>query len=266
MDRVNVKREVHSVNDLIPQFAGDGTVYQKEGVSFVDSRRVAEVFGKEHHNVLKAIDTMLGQGAPAVSFNFSLYNSELSSNKGKQYRFCEMDRKGFMLLAMGFTGAEAMQWKLKLIDAFDYLERRARDAAARPPVKGDALVSMAIAIRDHELEAIRLNEEQERLKVKCAILESEQARQADEQRAITARQTALELSCHEFTVMGYSNYRDIRLDTGTAKKLGKRATTLANQLGLSIGKVRDPRYGIVNSYPEEVLEQAFAEMIKELSL
>jgi phage antirepressor YoqD-like protein len=55
-----------------------------------------------------------------------------------------MDRKGFMLLAMGFTGAEALQWKVKLIDAFDYLEARVRELESQPQFTipktlGDAL-------------------------------------------------------------------------------------------------------------------------------
>jgi hypothetical protein len=35
---------------------------------------------------------------------------------------------------------------------------------------------------------------------------------------------------------------------------------------LTIRKVRDPRFGLVNSYPEEALEQAFGEIIKAASL
>jgi Rha family phage regulatory protein len=89
------------VNDLVPQFIKDGTVYQKEGAPFVDSRRVAEVFGKRHADVLRAIDDLISQGAPERNFAFSFYNSDLSSNPGQKYRMCEMDRKGFMLLAMG---------------------------------------------------------------------------------------------------------------------------------------------------------------------
>ncbi|MBR1750871.1 MAG: phage antirepressor KilAC domain-containing protein [Ruminococcus sp.] len=34
-----------------------------------------------------------------------------------------MTRDGFTLLAMGFTGKEAMQWKLKYIEAFNNLEK-----------------------------------------------------------------------------------------------------------------------------------------------
>jgi Phage regulatory protein Rha (Phage_pRha) len=35
-----------------------------------------------------------------------------------------MTRDGFAILAMGFTGAKAMQWKLKFLDAFNAMEQR----------------------------------------------------------------------------------------------------------------------------------------------
>ena len=33
-----------------------------------------------------------------------------------------MDRDGFSLLVMGFTGKKALEWKLKYIDAFNQME------------------------------------------------------------------------------------------------------------------------------------------------
>lgn len=37
-----------------------------------------------------------------------------------------MTRDGFSLLAMGFTGAKALQWKLKYIEAFNKMEDKLR--------------------------------------------------------------------------------------------------------------------------------------------
>ncbi len=36
----------------------------------------------------------------------------------------EMDRKGFMLLVMGFTGKKALKFKLAFLDAFDLMEKK----------------------------------------------------------------------------------------------------------------------------------------------
>ena len=44
-------------------------------------------------------------------------------NRGKEYPMYEMDRDGFSLLAMGFTGEKALKWKLDYIKAFNAMER-----------------------------------------------------------------------------------------------------------------------------------------------
>lgn len=38
-----------------------------------------------------------------------------------------MNRDGFSLLAMGFTGKKALEWKLKYINAFNEMERQLRE-------------------------------------------------------------------------------------------------------------------------------------------
>lgn len=39
-----------------------------------------------------------------------------------------MNRDGFSLLVMGFTGAKALEWKLKYIEAFNAMERELKEA------------------------------------------------------------------------------------------------------------------------------------------
>jgi hypothetical protein len=41
-----------------------------------------------------------------------------------------LNRDGFTLLAMGFTGAEALEWKLKYIEAFNAMEEKLRNTTA----------------------------------------------------------------------------------------------------------------------------------------
>ncbi|WP_267878770.1 Rha family transcriptional regulator [Oleidesulfovibrio alaskensis] len=41
---------------------------------------------------------------------------------GQEYRMFLMDRDGFSLLVMGFTGNKALAWKLKYIEAFNRME------------------------------------------------------------------------------------------------------------------------------------------------
>lgn len=81
------------------------------------SLKVAEVFEKEHKNVLKSIENLVADNSAANFFQLTTYK-----NRGKEYPMYEMDRNGFSLLVMGFTGEKALQWKIKYIEAFNQME------------------------------------------------------------------------------------------------------------------------------------------------
>jgi len=84
---------------------------------------VAAVFGKRHKDVLKAISNLLadleGEGVSRRSFAPRDYTDE----RGKNHQMYEMDRDGYSLLAMGFTGRKALRFKTQYIDAFNKMER-----------------------------------------------------------------------------------------------------------------------------------------------
>ena len=63
------------------------------------SLKVAEHFEKEHRHVLDAIRNLTAENSAANFFKETTYKS-----RGKEYPMYEMDRDGFSLLAMGFTG------------------------------------------------------------------------------------------------------------------------------------------------------------------
>ena len=74
----------------------------------------------EKRNVLRDIKEFI------VDESFGLLNFEESSyinSQNKEQPEYLMTRDGFTLLAMGFTGAKAMQWKIKYAEAFNTMER-----------------------------------------------------------------------------------------------------------------------------------------------
>ncbi len=96
-------------------------VIMKDQQAVTTSLQVAEVFGKEHKVVLKAIDE-LKEGV-AQNYADLFYEDTYIHPQNKQaYRQIIMNRDGFTLLAMGFTGKAALQFKLKYIDAFNQME------------------------------------------------------------------------------------------------------------------------------------------------
>lgn len=85
-----------------------------------DSRKVAEVFKKEHKDVLESIRGILAAENSAARF---FYESTYE-NRGKQYPCYLMNRDGFSLLVMGFNGKKALEWKVKYIEAFNEMEKQ----------------------------------------------------------------------------------------------------------------------------------------------
>ena len=92
------------------------------------SLQVAEKFGKEHKNVLQSIDNLIAENS-AVKIMFKI--SSYKSGNGQSYRKFYMNRDGFSLLAMGFTGREALEWKLQYIRAFNQMENFIREKSTQ---------------------------------------------------------------------------------------------------------------------------------------
>ena len=103
-----------------------------DGQPMTDSLKVAARFGKRHDNALKAI-----RAISAIQPEFAALNFEESAFKDKNGRgrpMFRMTKNGFAMLAMGFTGAAAMQWKVLYITAFDRMAEEIARAAHVPAV------------------------------------------------------------------------------------------------------------------------------------
>lgn len=92
----------------------------QNGEPVASSRDVAKRFGKEHKNVMQAVANLVAENSAAKS----MFHPATFENRGKKYPMYLMNRDGFSLLAMGFTGKEAVQWKLKYIAAFNAMEKQ----------------------------------------------------------------------------------------------------------------------------------------------
>ncbi|MEY4750396.1 MAG: hypothetical protein RIQ60_2610 [Pseudomonadota bacterium] len=92
------------------------------GQAVTTSRRVAEYFGKRHRDVLRAVQALLAQVEPAFTErSFAL--SEYTDTTGRKLPEYLISQAGFALLAMGFTGAEALRLKVRFIQAFEATAR-----------------------------------------------------------------------------------------------------------------------------------------------
>lgn len=87
------------------------------------SQIIAAYFNKEHRNVLADIRAILAAENSAAKF---FYTASFL-NRGKRYPMYFMNRDGFSLLAMGFTGKKALEWKIRYIQAFNEMERKLKE-------------------------------------------------------------------------------------------------------------------------------------------
>lgn len=92
----------------------------QNGEPVASSRQIAENFGKEHKNVIQAVANLVAENSAAKS----MFYETTFENRGKQYPMYLMNRDGFSLLVMGFTGKAALEWKLKYIQAFNEMEKK----------------------------------------------------------------------------------------------------------------------------------------------
>ena len=101
----------------------------------VSSKDLAEHFGKQHKHVIEIIRDILSAENSANEF----FHEESYSYNGRRLPMYLMNRDGFSLLAMGFTGKKALQWKLKYIEAFNEMEETLKQGYLEEPVNPSEL-------------------------------------------------------------------------------------------------------------------------------
>lgn len=108
-------------------------VHAKDGEVFATSRDVAAFFGKRHDHVLRDIDNLISKEPKLALTNFGEGSYSLPSTGEQMHRMFDMDRDGFTLLAMGFTGEKALKWKMRYLEAFKAMEAEVRRLAQSGP-------------------------------------------------------------------------------------------------------------------------------------
>lgn len=88
----------------------------------VSSRQVAERFHKLHKSIIRSVKEILAAQNCATKF----FKETYYINRGKKYIEYLMNRDGFVLLVMGFTGKVAMDLKIAYINAFNEMEAKLR--------------------------------------------------------------------------------------------------------------------------------------------
>ncbi|EMF7978639.1 Rha family transcriptional regulator [Campylobacter jejuni] len=90
---------------------------------YTTSLSVAEVFNKNHKNIIRKINEFPKDNFTKLNFELSKY----IDSTGRILPCYKITRDTFSLLVMGFTGEKAYKWKIEFIKAFNEMEKRLRN-------------------------------------------------------------------------------------------------------------------------------------------
>ena len=121
----------------------------QNGEPVVSSRQIADSFEKRHDHVMRDIEDIV-RGLPKNGDTPMFYKTEyVHEQNGQSYPMYLMNRDGFTLLAMGFNGKAALEWKLKYIAAFNEMEKK---LTGQPQLTRSQLLATALIAAHEELE------------------------------------------------------------------------------------------------------------------
>ncbi|EOW3889795.1 Rha family transcriptional regulator [Campylobacter coli] len=90
---------------------------------YTTSLSVAEVFNKNHKNIIRKINEFPKDNFTKLNFELSKY----IDSTGRILPCYKITRDAFSLLVMGFTGEKAYKWKVEFIKAFNEMEKRLKN-------------------------------------------------------------------------------------------------------------------------------------------
>jgi Rha family phage regulatory protein len=170
---------MNQVQQQVPE--NDSQIEIVDGM--VSSLQVAEKFKKDHKNVIRDVDFILStvdMEKDRLKFEQIYVKSTYQDKYGRSQPQYLMTRDGFSLIAMGFTGAEALKWKLKFIQAFNAMEAKLKDIQADPFVVMSGMTSEQVALF---LESVKVREAAQR---EAAAAQAKLAiESAEKERAVT---------------------------------------------------------------------------------
>ena len=121
-----------------------------EGRPVTSSRIVAEYFGKRHNDVLRGIRDLIEKNTD-LSKSFIAREEQVEPGNGasRSNPVFLMDQKGFCILAMGFTGAKALEFKCAFYDEFERMKHELEAPTTITPAEQRA-IQREVAIRAHK--------------------------------------------------------------------------------------------------------------------
>lgn len=102
-------------------YVEDAVFIQNDQVK-TSSLKVAELFGKQHKDVIRKIENLeCSPEFTSAQFCAHVQTIEIGNGATRESKYYEMTKDGFIFLVMGFTGAKAAQIKEAYINTFNHM-------------------------------------------------------------------------------------------------------------------------------------------------
>lgn len=126
-------------------------VIMKDEQAVTSSLQVARNFDKNHRDVLESVRNLTAEN-PATRIMF--FETTYKNSRGQEYPEYLMNRDGFTLLAMGFTGKKALEFKLKYIDAFNQMENHIKENQLKIPNSPMEILKLVFDVQKETSEMV----------------------------------------------------------------------------------------------------------------
>src|SRR5690625_2181964 len=138
-------------------------VFMNNDQIVTSSRNVARDFGKRHDHVIRDIERVIESLPNSGEAQDIFYETYYRHPQNKQqYRMFLMNRDGFTLLVMGFTGSKAMEFKFKYINAFNDMEKQIQ-AQQKPKTQLEILQQSINQLVEQEQRINEIEKKQENI-------------------------------------------------------------------------------------------------------
>ena len=212
---------------------------------------VAETFEKEHRNVLKSIRKLMSATNVAVAqmFDETTYVNE----QGKEQPMFFMNRDGFTLLAMGFSGEKALKFKVDYINAFNEMEAELKSQQTKQLSAAESLLQSVQLLVAHERQLAILEHNQKNMQGAISSLYDKVYGMQFETDMVKQK---LNNEIDRYTVIGYCSAHNIPVTLTEASIIGGMCSRMCKKRNIPLEPIADRRFGKVNTYPSELIAEA----------
>jgi phage regulator Rha-like protein len=223
-------------------------IHIKDGEPVTTSLAIAEGTTNTHEAVIKLVRAYTADLEQFGRVRFEIQPFETAGGTQQREIALLNEQQSALVIAYMRNSEIVRQFKIALIKGFFDMRAQlsAQNSLADLPPEQRALVALMV--------------DNARIKAQQQEIVATQESHTESIKRLEVKQSAFEDGAGYFTVIGYGAMHGIKIDHATAIRVGRRAGELSKRQGISVGKVRDVRFGQVNSYHESMLDAAFIEI------